>query len=158
MKVLIKKLVPEAIIPERKSEYAAGVDLHSVDEVVIGPGERTVVSTGLAIEMLEFGHTQGYVTHQSREYQVGMICSRSGLAANEGIFVLNAPGIIDEDYRGELKVILFNSSGNSYYVKRGDRIAQFLLLGYHPIEFNEVEDLNMNTERGTNGFGSTGKN
>lgn len=122
----------------------AAVDLRSVDEVVIETGERRLIGTGLALSIPE-----GYYAE---------INSRSGLAAKHGIQVLNAPGIIDSGYRGEIKVILLNTDKNEdFTVKKGDRIAQMIVKKLDPVVFEVVSDLD-ETERGEGGFGSTGVN
>lgn len=136
-----KRLHKDARIPRRATEGAAAVDLSAAHVAHIAPGTTGVVKVGLAVEL--------------PTYTVGLICSRSGLAAKHGVFVLNAPGAIDEDYRGELAVILHNAGREPFTVYPGDRIAQFMVLEIAPIEFEEVEELG-NTERGEGGLGSTG--
>ena len=128
--------------PEYKTPGAAGCDLMSSEDVVVEPGSHKVVSTGLFLEI-----PRGY------ECQVR---SRSGLAANSGVFVLNSPGTIDSDYRGEVKVILFNTSKDAgFNVRKGDRIAQLVFSRVYQATFEETERLN-ETKRGEGGFGSTG--
>jgi dUTP pyrophosphatase len=142
MKLKIKKLNPEAIIPAYQTKEAAGFDLHSIENVVLKPGERKLIGTGLAFE-IEYG------------YEV-QIRPRSGLAFKHGITVLNSPGTIDSDYRGEIKVLLINHSDEEFEIKKGDRIAQAVVAPVIQAEIVEVEELS-STERGEGGFGSTGK-
>ena len=142
MKLKIKKLNPEAIIPAYQTKEAAGFDLHSIEDVVLKPGERKLIGTGLAFE-IEYG------------YEV-QIRPRSGLAFKHGITVLNSPGTIDSDYRGEIKILLINHSNEKFEIKKGDRIAQAVVAPVIQAEIVEVEELSL-TERGEGGFGSTGK-
>lgn len=141
----IKKINPEATIPKYATSGASGLDLMSVEKYNIFAGEKQLVKTGIALEIPE-----GYVGH---------VCSRSGLALKSGVFVLNAPGIIDPDYKGdtdEIGVILFNTGSDfkEFIVEKGDRIAQLVIVPAPKFEIYEVESLN-NNSRG--GFGSTGK-
>lgn len=136
-----KKLVSDAVIPKRGSAEAAGLDLVSAEDTVIAAHSRLMVSTGLAVAI-----ASGYE---------GQVRPRSGLAAKSGVTVLNTPGTIDSDYRGELKVILFNTTDTSFVVKKGDRIAQLVIAPVilcDPVEVEEFDE----TERGEKGFGSTG--
>jgi dUTP pyrophosphatase len=142
MVLKIKKLNPDAIIPAYQSEEAAGFDLHSIDDVVIKKGERKLISTGLAFEI-------------EKGYEV-QIRPRSGLAYKYGITVLNSPGTIDSDYRGEIKVLLINLGEKDFEIKKGDRIAQAVVAPVVQAKFVEVEELS-DTKRGSGGFGSTGK-
>lgn len=141
MKIKIKKLDPKAVIPTRGSDAAAGVDLHAPKALVIHPNSNGVVSTGLAVEIPD-----GYF---------GAIFARSGMATRKGLRPANCVGVIDSDYRGEIKVVLHNDSDIIRPVQEGDRIAQLVILPYEPIEFDEVDELN-DTDRGIGGFGSTG--
>ena len=111
--VKVKILNPDAIIPKYQTEEAAGFDLHSIEEKTVKAGEREVIKTGLAVAL-----PKGY------ELQVR---PRSGLALKNGITVLNTPGTVDSDYRGELMVILFNTSKEDFAVKKGERIAQAII-------------------------------
>jgi len=138
----IKKLNQDAVIPAYQTKEAAGFDLHSIEDVVINPGERKLIGTGLAFE-IEFG------------YEV-QIRPRSGLAYKHGITVLNTPGTIDSDYRGEIKVLLINHGGEPFEIKEGERIAQAVIAPVVQAEIVEVEELS-DTKRGSGGFGSTGK-
>ena len=140
--VKVKILNPDAIIPKYQTEEAAGFDLHSVEEKTVKAGEREVIKTGLAVAL-----PKGY------ELQVR---PRSGLALKNGIPVLNTPGTVDSDYRGELMVILFNTSKEDFAVKKGERIAQAIIKEILQADFAVVEELD-STERGVGGFGSTGK-
>ncbi len=138
----IRKLNNEAVIPAYQTKEAAGFDLHSIEDVIINPGERKLIGTGLAFE-IEFG------------YEV-QIRPRSGLAYKHGITVLNTPGTIDSDYRGEIKVLLINHGSEPFEIKKGERIAQAVIAPVIQAEIVEVEELS-DTERGSGGFGSTGK-
>jgi len=140
--VKVKILNTDAVIPKYQTEEAAGFDLHSVDEKSIKAGERDVIKTGLAVAL-----PKGY------ELQVR---PRSGLALKNGITVLNTPGTVDSDYRGELMVILLNTSKEDFVIKKGDRIAQAVIKEILQADFCVVDELD-STERGSGGFGSTGK-
>jgi len=142
VKLKIKKLKQEARIPSYQTKEAAGFDLHSIEDVILKPGERKLIGTGLAFE-IEYG------------YEV-QIRPRSGLAFKHGITVLNTPGTIDSDYRGEIKVLLINHSNEEFEIKKGDRIAQAIVAPVIQAEIVEVEELS-DTTRGEGGFGSTGK-
>lgn len=137
----IQKLNKDAIVPQYQSSGASGFDLHSTEDVDILSGGFVAVRTGLAFEI-----PVGY------EIQVR---PRSGLAFKNGISVLNTPGTIDSDYRGEVMVILFNFSKNIFSIKKGDRIAQAVLSQIFRANMVLSESLD-DTERGNNGFGSTG--
>ena len=132
-------------LPEYKTEDSAGMDLvaNLAEEIVLKPLERKLIPTGLHIAL-----PSGY------EAQVR---PRSGLALKHGISVLNTPGTIDADYRGDIGVILINLSHEDFAVNDGDRIAQLVIAKHEKINFIEVEELN-ETDRGAGGFGSTGKN
>jgi dUTP pyrophosphatase len=119
----------------------AGADLVATESTVITPGETKLVKTGTSVAI--------------PNSLVGLICSRSGLAAKNSIFVLNSPGVIDSGFRGELGVILHNAGGQAFYVNPGDRIAQLVLVRHVVAEYVPVEQLD-ETERGADGFGSTG--
>jgi dUTP pyrophosphatase len=121
---------------------AAGCDLKSIEDIVIEPGTRAAVQTGLCIEIPE-----GFV---------GMVCPRSGMAIKYGVTVLNAPGIVDSDYRGEVKVILINHGRERYKVSIGDKIAQIVFVQCAQATFYPSSSLS-ETERSTGGFGSTGR-
>jgi len=138
-----KKLDPEAKIPEYKSMGASGMDICNLKHTMVGHGRVTEVSTGLAVEI-----PQGY------ELQVR---ARSGLARDRGVMVVNSPGTIDSDYRGEIKVLLTTACHNEVPLEPGTRIAQLILAKVsRPLAIKEVENLNP-TRRGSGGFGSTGQ-
>lgn len=127
-------------IPSRAHEYDAGVDLESAETTNIRPHETRLIKTGLKMAI-----PPGYC---------GMVCSRSGLALKQSLFVLNAPGIIDTQYRGEIGVILHNLSENIVPIKKGDRIAQLLIL---PVVYPQfIGGVLTETSRGEGGFGSSG--
>ena len=144
VKILIKKTNKEVITPKYKTDGSSGVDLSAFldKEVVIKPNSSELIPTGLQIAIPE-------------ELEI-QIRPRSGLAAKESISVLNSPGTIDSDYRGELKIILFNHGKEDFIINNGDRIAQMVLVPILKMEFEEVDSL-PNTVRGQGGFGSTGK-
>lgn len=142
IKVKIKKSDKALPTPVYKTAGSAGADICAAVDVDIPAGNRVLVPSGLYIEL-----------------PVGYECQirpRSGLALSHGITVLNAPGTLDADYRGELGVLLFNSSYNLYRVHKGDRIAQIIIAPVVQASFEVVDTLS-NTERGAGGFGSTGK-
>lgn len=135
---------PGAKPPHRAHPTDAGADLHAATMLptVLWPGEHALISTGVAVAIPE-----GYV---------GLVHPRSGLAAKHGVTVLNTPGTIDADYRGEIKVCLINHGDKPYSVKPGDRIAQLLIQKVELSEFVKTDNLDTTT-RGDGGFGSTGK-
>lgn len=133
-------------LPNYETENSAGMDLRAYlpdGQIVIKPLQRVLVPTGLFMEI-----PVGYE---------GQVRPRSGLAIKNGITVLNSPGTIDADYRGEIKVILINLSDNDFVINSGDRIAQLIIAKCEQMEIVEVESLS-ETERGAGGFGHTGKN
>ena len=144
IKVLIKKLNPKVNLPSYKTKGSSGMDLMAfVDKpIIIPPGKSCLIPTGLSIAIPEDTEVQ--------------IRPRSGLAAKSSISVLNTPGTIDSDYRGELKVILFNHGKENFLVNNNDRIAQMILMPVLKVDFQEVDNL-PETIRGSGGFGSTGK-
>jgi dUTP pyrophosphatase len=144
VKVLIKKLNPAVEIPTYKSVGASGMDLMAFIEkpIKLSPKSSCLVPTGLSIAF-------------SDEYEI-QIRPRSGLAAKNNISVLNTPGTIDSDYRGEIKIILFNHGNSEFIINNKDRVAQMVLLPVHKMDLEEVENL-PDTLRGKGGFGSTGK-
>jgi dUTP pyrophosphatase len=133
-------------LPKFHSEDAAGMDLVAAvsedEEVVLAPGERALIPTGLALEL-----PKGFE---------GQVRPRSGLALEHGVTVLNSPGTIDADYRGEIGVILVNFGTNSFHIKRGARIAQIIVVRAERIALVERDELGT-TARGSKGFGSTGR-
>jgi len=144
VKVLIKKLDPLVEMPTYKTVGASGMDLMAFikQPIKLAPYNSCLVPTGLSLAF-------------SDEYEI-QIRPRSGLAAKYNISVLNTPGTIDSDYRGEIKIILFNHGDNEFIVNNKDRVAQMILMPIHKMECEEVENL-PNTIRGKGGFGSTGK-
>ena len=142
-KILIKKLSSSVSIPKYETSGSSGMDIaaHIENNIIINPGEKFLVSTGFSIAI-------------PKGYEV-QIRPRSGLAAKRSITVLNTPGTIDVDYRGEIKVILINLGKEKFIVKNGERIAQMVVCPVVQANLEEVEDL-PDTERGSGGFGSTG--
>jgi len=130
-------------LPHYASEGSAGMDVYAAisEEITLKPQSTVMVPTGLAIALPNGWECQ--------------VRSRSGLAAKYGVFTLNAPGTVDSDYRGEIKVILSNFGDEPYVIKRGDRIAQLVIAKYEKIDWYETKELDK-TERGEGGFGSTG--
>jgi dUTP pyrophosphatase len=143
MKINFRKLSEKAITPTYGTECSAGLDLAAcVDEdITIAPSKIVTICTGLAMEIPD-----GYF---------GMLCPRSGLAAKSGITLLNSPGVIDSDYRGEIKAILINRSSSFFVVSHGMRIAQMIISPFKKVSVDEAEILG-ESGRGSNGFGSTG--
>ncbi len=131
-------------LPKYETVLSAGMDLRAFinNKIILKPLERTIVKTGLFIALPKGCEAQ--------------VRSRSGLAAKFGITVLNAPGTIDADYRGEIGVILINLSNKDFEINNGDRIAQLVLASFEQITWKEVNNLDV-TKRGSDGFGSTGK-
>lgn len=143
MKVLFKKLRPDAVVPTAGSAYAAGYDLYACMDapVEIPPGGTVMVGMGLSVAIPE-----GYF---------GAVFARSGLASKQGLRPANCVGVCDSDYRGEYMVPLYNDSDAPRTVFPGDRVAQLVVLPYLSVEFEEAEEL-PETARGAAGFGSTG--
>jgi dUTP pyrophosphatase len=129
--------------PEYKTSHSAGMDLRSAseEEIVLKPGGRGLIPTGLYIQLPDGFEAQ--------------VRSRSGLALKQGVAVLNSPGTIDADYRGEVGVILINHGEADFVIRKGDRVAQMVIAPYVMARFKEVEELE-STDRGAGGFGSTG--
>lgn len=142
MEINVKKLHQDALTPTYGTNGAACFDLYSVNSAIIKPYENSFVGTGLAFEI--------------PENHVMLIFSRSGHGFNHGIRLSNCVGVIDSDYRGELKVALHNDSNRGFSVWHGDRIAQAMIIPVQKVNFTVVEDLS-ETTRGAGGFGSTGK-
>ncbi len=140
MKVIFEKITESARIPEYAHPTDSGMDLFADETCLISAGERRIVSTGIKIQLPP--NTEGQVR------------SKSGLALNYGIMVLNSPGTIDANYRGEIKVILYNTNTFDYLVEKGTKIAQLVVCPFYTceIETGKVDD----TDRGSGGFGSTG--
>jgi len=144
VKVLVKKLDPAVQIPSYKTIGASGMDLMAFikEPIKLLAKKSCLVPTGISIAM-------------SDDYEI-QIRPRSGLAAKKNISILNTPGTIDSDYRGEIKIILFNHGNDEFIIQNNDRIAQMVLMPVHKINFEEVKNL-PDTVRGKGGFGSTGK-
>lgn len=144
MEVIVKvlKLNSKAQIPQYVTPRASGADLYSNENVVIHSGGKAIVGTGIALDIPE-----GYE---------GQVRPRSGLAAHAGITVLNSPGTVDSDYRGEIKVILINLGKEPVMFKKGDRIAQLVIAPVSIVTLTEVSELE-DTDRGHGGLGSTGR-
>ena len=144
VKILIKKNHKNIILPEYKTEGSSGMDLLADinESIVLNPGEKKIIPTGISLAI-------------PGQYEV-QIRPRSGLAAKNGISVLNTPGTIDSDYRGEVKVILINLSQEPFKINKNDRIAQMVLCPIAKVSLEEVKKL-PNTVRDDGGFGSTGK-
>ena len=142
-KIQIKKLSTEVLTPKYETSGSSGMDIAAYirQDIIINPGEKALIPTGFSLSV-----PQGY------EVQIR---PRSGLAAKKGVTVLNTPGTIDSDYRGEIKVILINLSKDIFYVKSGERIAQMVVCPVKQVVVEEVNELS-ETNRGVGGFGSTG--
>jgi dUTP pyrophosphatase len=142
-RVLVRRLAADLPLPAYQTDGAVGLDLHAAlgETVVLDPGERRLIPTGLAVAIPP-GHE-------------GQVRPRSGLALRHGVTVLNAPGTVDPDYRGELQVLLVNHGAEAFVVRRGDRIAQLVICPVVRAELHEVAELG-ETKRGTGGYGSTG--
>ena len=137
----IQRLRDDAVLPARAYQGDAGLDLSACERVELLPGERAVVGTGVAVAIPD-----GYA---------GFVQPRSGLAANHGLSVVNAPGLVDSGYRGELKVVLLNTdTAERFVVEPGMRIAQLVVLAIPELEVRELDELPA-TERGARGFGSS---
>ena len=144
VKVLVKKLKPSVKLPSYKTDGASGMDLMAdIDKSIeLKPGESCLIPTGLSVAF-------------PKEYEI-QIRPRSGLAAKSSISVLNTPGTIDSDYRGEIKIILFNHGDQNFKISNGDRIAQMILSPVIKMDLEETNEL-PESFRGEGGFGSTGK-
>lgn len=142
MKIAVKKLHADAVLPSLGSEYAAGADLYSVEEMTIAVGETKLVHTGLAMEI-----PVGYG---------GFIFARSGLATKRGLAPANKVGVIDADYRGEIMVALHNHGSADQTIEKGERVAQLVVMPFLAAEYFESETLS-DTARGEGGFGSSGR-
>ena len=141
MELAIRRLRPDAVLPRHAYPGDAGLDLAACERVVLEPGDRATVATGLAVAI-----PAGYA---------GYVQPRSGLAADHGITMVNAPGLVDSGYRGELRVVLLNTDRDrAFEVEPGMRIAQLVLLAVPPVELRVVDQLPA-SERGERGFGSS---
>ena len=141
MTVAFRRIHPDAVVPAYAHEGDAGMDVRSVDDVVIPPGRRALVHTGLVMQLPPCAEAQ--------------VRPRSGLALKHGVTVLNAPGTIDAGYRGEVGVILANFGDSDFEVKKGDRIAQLVVAPVTQPAVVEVDEVS-SSDRGDGGFGSTG--
>ena len=144
VKILVKKFDKNIKLPAYKTSGSSGMDLvaHIKGKITIYPGKTAIIPTGIAVAI-------------PKNYEI-QIRPRSGLAAKKSISVLNTPGTVDSDYRGEIKIILINLSKKSFVVKSGDRVAQMILCPIAKCKLQEVKNLTK-TVRGKGGFGSTGK-
>ncbi len=139
-----RRLSPEGQAPARAHEDDAGLDLRAAEALVLGPGERASVGTGIAVAIPQ-GHA-------------GLVLPRSGLALRHGIALVNAPGLIDAGYRGELRVLLLNTDrSEAFELERGDRIAQLVVVRAEAPPLAQVEGFDDETARAAGGFGSTGR-
>ncbi len=142
MNLRVRRLDERGLLPSRAHADDAGLDLHAFEDGVIAPGERVSIRTGIAIEVPQ-GHA-------------GLVLPRSGLALRHGIALVNAPGLIDPGYRGEVRVLLLNTDRSQpFALARGDRIAQLVLVPTAPVAVAEVTELS-SSSRGIGGFGSSG--
>ena len=143
-KISVKLLRPGARVPTYGTEASAGADLYACmqDKVEVGPGQSVMIPTGIAMEI-----PKGYA---------GLVFARSSMGAKRGLAPANKVGVIDSDYRGEIRVVLHNHSGESQSVEPGERVAQLLIVPVFTPGFQEAEKLS-DTSRGAGGFGSTGK-
>lgn len=140
--IKIKKIHPDAIMPNYAHEGDSGMDIFSVENLKLNSLQRGVIKTGLSFEI-------------PRGYEI-QVRSKSGLSLKNGIVVINSPGTIDSGYRGEILVAVFNTSNETYYINKGDKIAQIVLQRVEKIKFEDSEELSITT-RGYGGFGSTDK-
>jgi dUTP diphosphatase len=142
MTLRVRRLDARAVLPTRAYPGDAGLDLYALEPHVLGPGERASVGTGICVEI--------------PPEQAGLVLPRSGLAARHGIALVNAPGLIDSGYRGELRVLLLNTDRTATFtLSAGDRIAQLVLVRVETPAVEEVEALTV-SDRGDGGFGSSG--
>tara|TARA_B100000767_G_C19692769_1_gene504778 strand:+ start:672 stop:1112 length:441 start_codon:yes stop_codon:yes gene_type:complete len=141
--IQIKKLFDKVLTPKYETSGSSGMDIAAYlkQDISVSPGDKAMVPTGFSLSI-----PQGY------EVQIR---PRSGLAAKKGITILNTPGTIDSDYRGEIKIILINLSKDMFVIKNGERIAQMVVCPVEQVSLEEVEELS-DTDRGKDGFGSTG--
>jgi len=139
LKIKVKKLRPDAILPHYNHPGDAGMDIYAVEDIILWPNEPVAVPTGISIEL-----PKGYVA---------LIWDKSGLSLKEGIKTM--AGVCDSNYRGEYKIVLLNTTNQYYYIDKGDKIAQMLIQPVMNAEIEEVSELS-ETSRGSGGFGSTG--
>jgi len=160
MKLKIKKLHEDAIIPTRSNPTDSGMDLYALEDGIVYPNDQSMVRTGIAIQLPKPLETNVYpyelgVDFRQKITWEAQIRPRSGLAAKRSITIVNTPGTVDNDYRGEIKVILRNESTIDFKFKKGDRIAQMVICPVVTPTIVEVDELD-DTDRGAGGFGSTG--
>jgi dUTP diphosphatase len=142
VKLQVRRLDERAVLPTRAHAGDAGVDLHALDEATLAPGERAAIPTGIAVE-IPAGHA-------------GLVLPRSGLALRHGIALVNAPGLIDSGYRGEVRVLLLNTDRAApFRINSGDRIAQLVVVRVENMSIVEAQELSVSA-RGAGGFGSSG--
>jgi dUTP pyrophosphatase len=141
LRVRLVRVRPQAVLPERAYEHDAAFDLSAAEPAVVEPGGRATVPTGVAIEL--------------PEHSCALVLPRSGLAARHGITLLNAPGLIDAGYRGEVQVVVHNTGAEPFPIEAGMRVAQLLVLPLPPVQLELVDAL-AGSERGERGFGSSG--
>src|SRR6478672_3885478 len=142
MSLRVRRLERHARVPTRAYPGDAGLDLYALEPATLQPGERAAIRTGIAVEI--------------PDGQAGLVLPRSGLARRHGISVVNAPGLIDAGYRGEVEVLLLNTDrSSSFSIAAGDRIAQLVIVGVQTPQVVEVQELAL-SERGSGGFGSSG--
>lgn len=142
MTLKVRRLDARATLPTRAYPGDAGLDLYALEEGVLAPGERATIGTGIAVEI--------------PDGEAGLVLPRSGLAARHGIAIVNAPGLIDSGYRGEIRVLLLNTDRvEPFTFSAGDRIAQLVLVKVQTPAVEEIEELAV-SERGAGGFGSSG--
>jgi dUTP pyrophosphatase len=138
----VRRLDDRAVLPRRAHPGDAGLDLHALEDRKLAPGERAAIPTGIAVE-IPAGHA-------------GLVLPRSGLAVRHGIALVNAPGLIDSGYRGELRVLLLNTDRREpFQIERGDRVAQLVVIRSEMVSVLEVQTLSVSA-RGAGGFGSSG--
>lgn len=142
VQVNFRRLDRELPTPGHAHDGDGGVDLYSAQDLILGPGESASVPTGVAVQIPP-GHA-------------GLVTPRSGLAARHGIGILNAPGLVDAGYRGEIRVVVINHGTEKFEIQRGDRVAQLVVVPVVAQEWVEVEELEA-SDRGADGFGSTGR-
>jgi dUTP pyrophosphatase len=143
MSLRVRRLDPHAKLPTRAHDGDAGLDLYALEGATLGPGERISMRTGIAVEI--------------PPGRAGLVLPRSGLAARHGIALVNAPGLIDSGYRGEVRVLLLNTDREEpCEIQRGDRIAQLVLVAVEALDLVVVDELEL-SERGGGGFGSSGR-
>jgi dUTP pyrophosphatase len=143
MRLAVRRLSPDAELPTRSHGDDAGFDLYAAESATVWPGQRASVRTGIAVEI--------------PQRHAGLVLPRSGLAAEHGIALVNAPGLIDAGYRGEIRILLLNTDADDEFeVAPGDRIAQLLIVRVEAPDIVEVEEL-AGSDRGESGFGSTGR-